>query len=580
MTGLVFLVQTRRATVRRRVLDRSTLREFEMIEQLSLNAAIPWQARRTADAALGGHRPPDPHAPRLSWDPASLAHLPREQWWLLHQFGQGPAAAPSHSCIHHPIEEFAAARPLAAAAEHEGRTLNYGELDARANRLAALLTEQGVRPGDRVGLFLRRSLPMLVGVLAVLKTGAAYVPQDAGQAPAAQVEHVVRTAGITVVLTTSAYEGELAVPPGTRLVAVDRTLEEPLPPHTPGFRPLRPVHPDDVCYVLFTSGTTGRPNGVAVTHRNVCNLLLTAPGDLGIRPGWRVGQILNIAFDMAAWEILGALAHGATLVVRGTDTAAAVRDADVIIATPSVLAAIDPGDCARVRVVAVAGEPCPRTLADTWARRCTFYNGCGPTETTIVNTLQRHCPAAPSLTIGRPTPNNTVYILDPRGRLCPPGEVGEMWAGGDGVSAGYLAAADLNTERYAPDPFLGGSRLMFRTRDLGRWTAEGELEHLGRTDDQVKIRGFRVELDAVSTVLESVPGCERAVTLKTDDRTLMSFVTPATVDADAARAAVADALPYYCVPTAVHRLPHLPQTDRGKVDKAALRRLAMQGGTA
>ncbi|MFE3496242.1 amino acid adenylation domain-containing protein [Streptomyces sp. NPDC059175] len=551
-----------------------------MTEQLSLRAARPSPTHRTADAPLRDHRPPAPNARQPSWDPTSLAHLPRDQRWLLHQFGQGPAATPSHPCIHHPVEEFAAARPHATAAEHEGRTLTYGELDARANRLAALLTEHGVRPGDRVGLFLRRSLPMLVGVVAVLKTGAAYVPLDAEQAPAAQVEHVVRTAGITVVLTTSAHADKLAVPTGTRLVAVDRMLEEPLPPYTSGFRPLRPVQPDDICYVLFTSGTTGRPNGVAVTHRNVCNLLLTAPGDLGIRPGWRVGQILNIAFDMAAWEILGALAHGATLIVRGADTTAAARDADVIIATPSVLATIDPGDCARVRVVAVAGEPCPRTLADTWARRCTFYNGCGPTETTIVNTLQRHCPTAPSLTIGRPTPNNTVYILDPQGRLCAPGEVGEMWAGGDGVSAGYLAAPDLNTERYAPDPFLGGPRLMFRTRDLGRWTAEGELEHLGRTDDQVKVRGFRVELDAVSTVLETLPGCERAVTLKTDDRTLVSFVTPATVDAEAARAAVADALPYYCVPAVVHRLSHLPQTDRGKVDKAALRRLAGEGGTS
>ncbi|TLQ42030.1 amino acid adenylation domain-containing protein [Streptomyces marianii] len=551
-----------------------------MTEQLSIGAAIPSQARRTADDTLRDHRPSGPPARRPPWDPAFLAHLPRDQGWLLHQFGQGPVAAPSHPCIHHPVEEFAAALPDATAAEHEGRSLTYGELDAQACRLAALLTEQGVRPGDRVGLFLRRSLPMLVGILAVLKTGAAYVPQDAEQAPAAQVEHVVRTAGITVVLTTSAYTERLAVPAGTRLVAVDKVCEEPLTRCAPGFRPLRPVQPDDVCYVLFTSGTTGRPNGVAVTHRNVCNLLLTSPGDLGIRPGWRVGQILNIAFDMAAWEILGALVHGATLVVRGTDTAAAVRDADVIIATPSVLATLDPGDCARVRVVAVAGEPCPRTLADTWARRCTFYNGCGPTETTIVNTLQRHCPTAPSLTIGRPTPNNTVYILDPRGRLCAPGEVGEMWAGGDGVSDGYLSAPDLTTQRYAPDPFLGGSRLMFRTRDLGRWTTEGELEHLGRTDDQVKVRGFRVELDAVSTVLESVPGCERAVTLKTDDRTLMSFVTPAAVDAEAARAAVADALPYYCVPAVVHRLSHLPQTDRGKVDKAALRRLAGLGGAA
>jgi acyl-coenzyme A synthetase/AMP-(fatty) acid ligase len=308
---------------------------------------------------------------------------------------------------------------------------------------------------------------------------------------------------------------------------------------------------------------------VKVTHRNVCNLLLTEPGGLGIQPGWRVGQILNIGFDMAAWEILGSLMHGATLVIRGSDIAETVETVDVVIATPSVLSVVDPRRCRRVKVVAVAGEPCPRALADRWAEHCTFYNGCGPTEVTIVNTMQRHHPGASLLSIGRPTPNNTVYVLDDRGKACAIGEVGEMWAGGDCVSAGYLDNPSLNAERYAPDPFLGGGRMMFRTRDLGRWTSDGELETLGRTDDQVKIRGFRVELDAVSTVLESVPGCIRAVTLKLDTQ-LVAFVAPTTVDPEAARGAVADALPYYCVPVAVHALAELPITSRGKVDKALL----------
>lgn len=156
-----------------------------------------------------------------------------------------------------------------------------------------------------------------------------------------------------------------------------------------------------------------------------------------------------------------------------------------------------------------------------------------------------------------------------------------MWAGGDCVSAGYLADPGLNAERYAPDPFLGGGRMMFRTRDLGRWTDDGELEHLGRTDDQVKIRGFRVELDSVSAVLEGVPGCARAATVKLDDRTLVSFVEPAAVDPAGARDAVAAALPYYCVPDAVHAIDALPLTSRGKIDKALLARLARaEGGAA
>ncbi|MGW0762242.1 amino acid adenylation domain-containing protein [Streptomyces sp. NPDC002814] len=494
-----------------------------------------------------------------------LRHLtPRDQH-LFREYGRGPTVPVPDPLVHRAVERHAAATPHAVAAEHQGALITYGELDRRADALAARLTREGVRPGDHVGLFVRRSLPMLVGLLGILKAGAAYVPQDIALAPPAQLAHVVRTARTRVVLTVAEHASR--IPRGPRVIALD----SPLPP---AIAPRPHISPDDGCYVLFTSGTTGRPNGVKVTHRNVANILLTAPGDLGIRPGDRVAQLLNIAFDMAAWEILGCLAHGGTLVIRGKDIAAAARTADVLIATPTVLSGIDPAACPRVRTVAVAGEPCPRPLADAWAARAAFHNCCGPTETTIVNTMRRHDPADPLLTIGRPTPNNTVYVLDAARRPLPIGEIGEMWAGGDCVSAGYLGDDRLNAERYAPDPFLGGGRRMFRTRDLGRWTPDGELEHLGRTDDQVKVRGFRVELDSVSSVLESVPGCRRAVTLKRDARTLVSFVCPADVDPGTARGAVADALPYYCVPDEVLPLPVLPETDRGKIDKTALLRMA------
>lgn len=489
----------------------------------------------------------------------------RQLFWL---YGQGPRHAVPHTGVHHAIEAAAAANPDAVAAVHNGEEITYGELDLRASQLAMLLAERGVRPGDRVALFLRRSIPMVIGILATLKTGAAYVPQDVAVAPPAQLRHVLATARPRVVLTTSAHAGR--VPAGHPVIAIDAVHSGP----TGTFRPIRATRPDDGCYVLFTSGTTGKPNGVTVTHGNLTNILLTEPGCLGIRPGWRVGQLLNIAFDMAAWEILGCLAHGGTLVIRGQDIAETARTVDVVIATPTILSWLDPAGCPRVKVVAVAGEPCPRSLADRWAEQAVFYNGCGPTETTIVNTMQRHDPRAVRLTIGRPTPNNTVYILDEHGRPCAIGEPGEMWAGGDCVSAGYLDNPELNAERYRPDPFLGGGRLMFRTRDLGRWTPDGELEHLGRTDDQVKIRGFRVELDSVSAVIESVPGCTRAVTLKLDDDHLVSFAAGRGVDPDEARWAVAAALPYYCVPAAVYPLATLPQTSRGKIDKAALLRLA------
>lgn len=512
------------------------------------------------------------------WSSPLLDYLPDVDRRLFRLFGQGRSVPVPFELVHHAFERQAAARPDAVAAEHLGESITYGELDRQADRLAARLAGLGVRPGDRVGLFVRRSIPMLVGILAALKAGAAYVPQHVGVATDAQLRNVIATASTRVILTLSGLRELVPVPDGHVCVALDETMAEPFVGSVARFRPRLPMAADGGCYVLFTSGTTGRPNGVTVTHRNVANILLTEPGNLGIQPGWRVAQLLNIAFDMAAWEILACLSHGGTLLIRGDDIAEAAFDADVLIATPTVLGGIDPDRCERVKVVAVAGEPCPRPLADRWAARCVFFNACGPTETTIVNTMQRHDPAALRLTIGGPTPNNTVYVLDERGRPCPIGATGEMWAGGDCVSAGYLDNPELNAQRYAPDPFLGGGRRMFRTRDLGRWTPDGELEHLGRTDDQVKVRGFRVELDSVSAVLESAPGCARAVTLKVDDRTLVSFVAPASVDAEAARAAVASALPYYCVPAAVYPVVALPETSRGKIDKAGL--LALAQGVA
>ncbi len=499
----------------------------------------------------------------------ALGHLPVTQRNALETWGCGPARPLPHACIHQAFEAHAAAAPQAIAAHWLDQSISYEQLDRQANRLARYLIEQGVVAGDTVALFVERSIPMLVGMLAVLKIGAAYVPQDARITPPAQLAMILEALSSAVVLTLSGFRDQLPLAADQPCVCLDEFLAQV--PWVAEACELNVAAPDpaSLCFVLFTSGTTGRPNGVRVTHRNVCNVLLTAPGNLGIKPGMIVGQILNIAFDMAAWETLGCLAHGATLHIRNQAIGQAARQCQVLIATPSILATLDPQQCPGLEVVAVAGEPCPQALADRWAAHCTFYNGCGPTETTIVNTLHRHTPGTP-LTIGKPTPNNTVYVLDEQGEACAPGAVGEMWAGGDGVTAGYLNDPQLTAQRYRPDPFLGAGRMMFRTRDLGRWTDAGALEHLGRVDDQVKVRGFRVELDALSNTLEASGSCSRAVALKFDSQHLVAFVTPATVDVPAARAYCTQRLAYYCVPALIFAVDQLPLTARGKIDKTLL----------
>ncbi|MCA9958580.1 MAG: AMP-binding protein, partial [Anaerolineales bacterium] len=392
---------------------------------------------------------------------------------LFERFGQGPRAVVPYDCMHHAFETYAAANPNATAVSHLGHSISYGELERQANRLAAILARHGVKTGDNIALFLQRSIPMIVGIMGALKAGASYVPQHIGVAPEAHLKYVLDIASIDVILTLSHLQHLLPEVDGRIVIAVDKIMQEPFADETEYTTPFVPetaVSRDNTCFIIFTSGTTGNPNGVQVTHGNVGNILLTEPGNLGIRPGMKVGQILSIAFDMAAWEILGSLCNGATLVIRGKDFMETVRQVDVVISTPSILSTFDTEQSHNVQVVAVAGEPCPRALADKWSAFCTFYNSCGPTETTIVNTAQQYHPWAKRLTIGKPTPNNTVYVLNEKMEPCAIGEIGEMWAGGDCVSAGYIGNEPLTHERYAPDPFLGNGRIMFRTRDLGRWT--------------------------------------------------------------------------------------------------------------
>ncbi|WP_285632599.1 AMP-binding protein [Lentzea sp. NBRC 102530] len=486
---------------------------------------------------------------------SALWELPAADRALVQAYGSGPSRTPPSDHVHHAFEAHAARRPHATAVEHLGESLTYAELDARAGLLAEVLVRGGVRPGDHVGLFLTRSISMVVGVLAVLKAGASYVPQDVSTTPEATLRRVVRAARIDVVLTTSAdaVPGDLA-----SVVEIDA-----LPGASTFCRTVTTAE-SDVAAVVFTG-----PHGVRVSHAGLCNLLLTAPGSLGVTPGTRVAQLLDISSDLAMWEVLGTLANGGTLVLRGEDAEDAASTADVLITTPGVLASLSPDACRRVRTVVVAGERCPRALADTWARRTAFHHAWGPTEATIVSTVQRYEPDAGPLTVGRPVPNTTAYVLGDDLSPRPVGEVGEVWVGGAGVTPGYAGDLDLTSLRLRPDPFLGGDRLMFRTRELGRWTADGELEHHGRAGDQVEVLGYRFELDTVTAALEHADDCERAATLVHDGR-LVGFISPRTAVPEVARRAVSQRLPHYCVPTLIVPLDALPTTERGKVDRRAL----------
>lgn len=266
-----------------------------------------------------------------------------------------------------------------------------------------------------------------------------------------------------------------------------------------------------------------------------------------------------------------------TLYLRGprrADWIKVLKTVEVVVATPSILLPHNPKDFPNVRVVATAGEPCPQSLADKWASQATFYNSCGPTEITIVNTMHKHVPNTP-LSIGKPTPNNTVYILDEYLRPVPFGVPGVMWAGGKGVSKGYLGLDELTAKRFLPDPYVSDGGQMYNTGDIGKWREDGSLDHLGRVDDQVKIKGFRVELDGVSAAMQSCPEVTGACALLVGDD-LVGFYTPSEVAMDGVRDAVTRILPWYSVPTKFISIASLPLTKNGKTDKGELRSIALQ----
>ncbi|KAF7416084.1 hypothetical protein PC9H_002344 [Pleurotus ostreatus] len=497
-----------------------------------------------------------------------------------HSFG--PIQQSPFSCIHHAFESHVESHPQSLAvvdpfAPSDLKSITYSELDRQANFLARHLRNiHGVVPGKRVCLLIERSIFMIIGIVAILKSGASYIPLDGNIVADSTLSHIIQDSEANCVLSLRKF--------ASRVISANATsicLDDVLATITDDEcgKPVDLSNPDDSAYIVYTSGTTGVPKGVDVMHRNVTNLVCLAPGNIEMRAGRGVSQLMNVAFDMAAWEILGSLANGCTLFLRGKsskDWRAVMKMVDVVIATPSMLFPHDPVDYPNIKVVAVAGEVCPQNLADKWASNGThFYNSCGPTEITIVNTMvPHHHVSGESLSIGKPTPNNNVYVLHRDAEDLAPvaiGQPGIMWAGGAGITRGYLNLPDKTEERYKLDPFVNDGSLMFNTGDLGRWRPDGTLEHLGRIDDQVKIKGFRVELDGVGAAMETCSGVKAAVALLIDD-VLWGFFTPSTVEPKDVQAAVAKIQPYYAVPSRFIHMEEFPNTTNGKVDKRALRR--------
>ncbi|MFI9815103.1 non-ribosomal peptide synthetase [Saccharothrix variisporea] len=470
--------------------------------------------------------------------------------------------------VHTLVAAAATAHPSRIAVVSSERSLTYGELDARANGLAARLVASGVRPGDPVGVFLHRSAEFVLAALAVLKAGGHYVPLDP-EYPAARLEYMLGAVSSPVVVTVGSLAGRVPGP----VVLLDE-LPEPADPVDVA------VHPDDLAYVMFTSGSTGKPKGVAVTHRGIVRLV-REPGCVSL-DGETMLHLSSPSFDAATFDIWGALANGGRLVVAPAGKASVaeigewVRSHGVTTAffpTGLFHLVVDEGVAALegLRQVVVGGD----VLSAAHARRflaampgCRLVNGYGPTEVTTFTTFHDVRPVDGPVPIGTPLNRTYVRVLDDD---LQPAVEGQLFAGGDGVARGYVGDPALTAQRFVPDPWVPGGRL-YATGDLVRETPDG-LEFLGRIDGQVKKRGYRVEPGEVEAALRDDPAVRDAVVVATGDRAdtrrLEAFLVLSGPLAEV-RERMAEVLPEYLVPDVWVELPVLPLTPNGKVDRAAL----------
>ncbi|TDT97559.1 non-ribosomal peptide synthase protein (TIGR01720 family)/amino acid adenylation domain-containing protein [Streptomyces sp. 846.5] len=518
---------------------------------------------------------------------------------LLREWGSGPAAG-TPAVFPDLFAARLAAAPHAAAVLFENRRLDYTELDQAANRLAHRLIARGIGPEQVVALALPRSAELAVAVVAVLKCGAAYLSVDPDY-PAERIAFMLADCAPALLLTTGQVGADLAARgafaavdcPAAEMDGADLAAElAAAPARAPRDKdrtaPLLPQHP---AYLVYTSGTTGRPKGVVVTHTGLADLSRTQTEAFALDGDSRVLQFAALSFDAAAWEVCMALLSGAALVLAppervlpGPELARLATEHGITHVTmpPTVLAAMpEQEDFLRGGTLVVAGEACPPELVARWSAGRRMVNAYGPSESTVCATMSAPLSGHAQPPIGSPVHGTRVYVLDDRLRLVPPGVRGELYLAGAGLARGYLGRPGLSAGRFVADPFGPDGGRMYRTGDVVRWRADGSLEFAGRADGQVKLRGFRIELGEIEAAVARCAGVAAAAVLVREDqpgdRRIVAYAVRAGAAADgpapepeAVRRRVGELLPRHMVPSAVVVLDELPLTPNGKLDRAAL----------
>ena len=557
---------------------------------------------------------------------ASLESLavvtPAEEAQLL-QWGVNAERHPFTCPVHELIGQQAQARPDRTALVFGTQRMSYGELNARANQLARHLLAQGVQRDDRVGIAAERSLDMLVGLLAIMKTGAAYVPLEP-TLPADRLQYMIEDSGLQLLVLQPKFRNDLraALPASgnIRMVLLDGTDWAQASTENPSV----PVHRNGLAYVMYTSGSTGKPKGVGNRHVSLFNQLVWMEQLFQSGGNDVVLQKTPYSFDVSLLELFWPLTNGSTLVIAAPgDHRDPARLMDVIrthgVTTihfvPSMLQAFMAHDvvahCASLKRIICIGEALPASVTHDVLQRLPqvdLYNMYGPTEAAIDVTSWLCQPDdVLNVPIGRPVSDTRAYVLDAALRLVPQGTMGELYLGGISLARGYVNRPDLTAERFVASPFGEGGERLYRTGDLVRWNDAGQLEYLGRIDEQVKVRGFRIELGEVEAQLLQVPGVREAVVVArgtAQGTQLVGYVSGLSAGsagassreaADAAsdangrddeldgadiRQRLKAALPDYMVPSLIVVLDALPLNANGKIDRKALPAPVLDGGEA
>ncbi|MBI4749085.1 MAG: amino acid adenylation domain-containing protein [Acidobacteria bacterium] len=528
--------------------------------------------------------------------------------------------------VHILFEQQVKRTPFATAVTFQGKAVSYRELNQRATQVASHLASLGVGIESLVGLCLDRSFEMVVGMLGILKAGAAYVPLDPAY-PKERLSWMIQDAGLKSILTTTQMRDRLPDQIPT-VIALDSQF---FPPSV--FFQSPTPDPENLAYVIYTSGSTGLPKGVLIPHRGLTNLALAQIKAFGITGKSRVLQFASLSFDASVSEVFTTLLAGATLVLAskedlrpGPELIDLLHREHISTVTlpPSVLAVLPDAELPHLHTLVTAGEACSVDIVHRWGRNRRFLNAYGPTETSVCATIHHCTPTNRKPPIGRPIDNVQVYVLDHAQQPLPAGIPGEICIGGVGVARGYLNRPGLTEERFQSGFRVQGSGLkipelegsdqahgkeaqdllnlskgspqtlnpeprtlvleprtlsLYRTGDLGRWLEDGTLEFLGRLDNQVKIRGFRIELGEIEAVMQNVQGVVKAVVLadtsSTGEARLVSFVVlDQTIPGDAVMPALTaylkERLPEYMLPAVITPLDSLPLTVSGKIDQRAL----------